>query len=124
MAHDHTSHAHPHSSSGGGHSHGHSHEHGDQDGHLHLAELLDRDAVVLGDYHREVIGWAGSLVPGPARIVDLGAGSGTGTLALARQLTDAEIIAVDMDEAMLAHLRRRADEAGLGDRIRTVQADL
>jgi ubiquinone/menaquinone biosynthesis C-methylase UbiE len=94
------------------------------DHHDTMAEMLDLDAAVLHDYHREVITWAGSLVsPGP-RIVDVGAGSGTGTLALARQLTDAELIAVDVDEDMLAHLRHRAAEAGLAGRIRTVRADL
>ncbi|WP_433381735.1 class I SAM-dependent methyltransferase [Actinoplanes sp. CA-142083] len=91
--------------------------------HQHMTEMLDLDAEVLHDFHREVISWAGSLVPatGKARVVDLGAGSGTGTLALARQLPAAEIIAVDVDEEMLAHLRHRA---GGNSNIRTVQADL
>ena len=65
--------------------------------HDHMAEMLDLDAVVLHDYHRDVITWAGSLVSEHPHIVDLGAGSGTGTLSLARHLTDAELIAVDMD---------------------------
>jgi len=89
--------------------------------HQHMTEMLDLDAEVLHEFHREVISWAGSLVPAKARIVDLGAGSGTGSLALARHLPDAEIIAVDVDEEMLAHLRHRA---GGNDHIRTVQADL
>jgi SAM-dependent methyltransferase len=106
----------------GHHQHGHRHhqqEHGDG-----LAQMLDLDAEVLQDYYREVIGWAGSLVPSSPRIVDLGAGTGTGTIALARHLPSATLTAVDMDEEMLAHLRRRAAEAGLGDRIGTVRADL
>jgi SAM-dependent methyltransferase len=88
-----------------------------------MTEMLDLDAEVLHDFHREVISWAGELVPatGTARIVDLGAGTGTGTLALARQLPAAEIVAVDVDEEMLEHLRRRAGGAG---NIRTMQADL
>jgi SAM-dependent methyltransferase len=98
------------------------HQHSDSD--HHMAEMLDLDADVLSDYHREVIAWAGSLVPERSRVVDLGAGTGTGTLALARHLPGAEVTAVDMDEDMLAHLRRRAAEAGVGDRVRTVRADL
>jgi SAM-dependent methyltransferase len=86
--------------------------------------MLDLDAEVLHDYFREVIGWAGSLVPEQPRIVDLGAGTGTGTLALARHLPDARLTAVDMDEEMLGRLRHHAAEAGLGDRVRTVRADL
>jgi len=97
------------------------HEH-THDGHM--AEMLDLDADVLADHHAEVIAWAGTLVPERSRIVDLGAGTGTGTLALARRLPAAEVIAVDMDEELLAHLRRRAADEGVGDRVRTVRADL
>jgi SAM-dependent methyltransferase len=92
--------------------------------HSHLAEMLDLDAEVLHEYHRDVITWAGSLTTGRPRIVDLGAGTGSGTFALARHLPGAEVTAVDVDEEMLGHLRHRAAERGLADRVRTVQADL
>ncbi|MCA2213932.1 class I SAM-dependent methyltransferase [Jidongwangia harbinensis] len=92
--------------------------------HSHLAEMLDLDAEVLQEYHRDVLSWVGSLTPARPRIVDLGAGTGTGTLALIRQLPDAEVVAVDVSEQMLEHLRHRAGDAGVADRIRTVQADL
>ncbi|WP_433306997.1 class I SAM-dependent methyltransferase [Actinoplanes sp. CA-030573] len=92
--------------------------------HQHLADLLDLDIDVLHDYHRAVIGWAGSLVPDRPRIVDLGAGSGAGTLSLARLLPTAEVTAVDVDEEMLDHLRRRAAATGVADRVRTIRADL
>jgi SAM-dependent methyltransferase len=119
-AHDHAAHdhaAHDHAA----HDHAaHNHEPAD----AHMAEMLDLDADVLSDHHGEVIVWAGTLVPAQSRIVDLGAGTGTGTLALARHLPGARVTAVDMDEEMLAHLRRHAAEAGLGDRVRTVRADL
>ncbi len=92
--------------------------------HSHLAEMLDLDAEVLHDYHRDLITWVGSLVGDRPRVVDLGAGSGTGTLSLARHLPQAEITAVDLDEEMLAHLRDRAQQAGVADRVRTVPADL
>ncbi len=92
--------------------------------HSHLAEMLDLDAEVLHDYHHDLITWVGSLAPGRPRIVDLGAGTGTGTLALARHLPQAEITAVDVDEEMLGHLRARAEQAGVADRVRTVPADL
>lgn len=89
-----------------------------------MAQMLDLDADVLRDFHQEVITTAGSLVPARARVVDLGAGSGTGTLALARHLPDAEVTAVDVDEDMLGHLQRQAADAGLGERVHTVRADL
>jgi SAM-dependent methyltransferase len=92
--------------------------------HDHLIEILDLDAEVLHEYHRDLIGWVGREAADRPRIVDLGAGSGTGSLALARELPGSEITAVDVSPEMLAHLRSRADAAGLGDRIRTVEADL
>jgi SAM-dependent methyltransferase len=92
--------------------------------HDHLIEMLDLDAEVLHDHHRDLIASVGREAGDHPRIVDLGAGSGTGSLSLARELPGAEIVAVDVAPEMLAHLRARAAAAGLGDRIRTVEADL
>jgi SAM-dependent methyltransferase len=92
--------------------------------HSHLSELLDLDAAVLHEYHREVISWVTSLVPDQSHVVDLGAGTGVGALALALALPDAQVTAVDASEEMLAHLQHKAAATGAGDRVRTVQADL
>src|ERR1700745_93839 len=92
--------------------------------HEHLADLLDLDAEVLSEYHREGAEGGPSTLTARARIIDVGAGTGTGTLALARQLPDAEVIALDVDEQMLKHIQDKARASGLADRIRTVQADL
>lgn len=93
-------------------------------GHSHLAELLDLNAELLQDHYREVISWIGSLVPDRSRIVDLGAGTGTGTLALAQHLPSAEVVAVDADDEMLDRVRGKATALGVADRVRTVRADL
>jgi SAM-dependent methyltransferase len=90
----------------------------------HLVEMLDLDAEVLHEYFRDLIGWVGREAGDAPRVVDLGAGSGTGSLALAQEMPGAMVTAVDLSPEMLAHLRSRADTAGLGDRIRTVEADL
>jgi ubiquinone/menaquinone biosynthesis C-methylase UbiE len=92
--------------------------------HEHMADLLDLDAEVLSDYHREVTEWVSVHLTKQALVIDVGAGTGTGTLALARQLPDADVIALDVDEEMLRHLEDKARASGLADRIRTVQADL
>lgn len=92
--------------------------------HSHFAELLDLDAEVLSDYHRTVFDWVGGVAADRPHVVDLGAGTGVGSLALARALPGATITAVDVDDEMLDHLRRKASAAGLADRIRTVRADL
>ncbi|MEV4534407.1 class I SAM-dependent methyltransferase [Asanoa sp. NPDC049518] len=92
--------------------------------HDHLIEMLDLDASVLHEYHRELIAWVGREAGDRPRVVDIGAGSGTGSLALARELPGSMVTAVDVDPQMLAHLRHRASRTGLAGRIHTVEADL
>jgi SAM-dependent methyltransferase len=103
----------------------HHHHHAETDS-SGLAELLDLDAEVLHEQLTELIdrvhGQAGDLSGG--RILDLGAGTGAGAIALAQRFTGAEVTAVDVSAAMLDHLARRADDLGLADRIHPVRADL
>ncbi|MFD3513379.1 class I SAM-dependent methyltransferase [Streptomyces sp. NPDC058657] len=125
----------------GSHSPGHSHG-GSSQGHQHhnhdsatpdpakeaaLAELLELDAEVLRPYLTELMDWIGELTADapPHRILDLGAGTGTGTRALLGQFGGAQVTAVDMSESMLERLTEKAEEAGIeGRRVRTVRADL
>ncbi|SEG89655.1 Methyltransferase domain-containing protein [Actinacidiphila yanglinensis] len=117
--------AHPHE-----HGHGHSGGHGAhaEDGadEAALADLLDLDAEVLAEHLSDVTAWiAGSAGdPAPRRIVDVGSGTGTGTLALMRRFEGAEVTALDRSTHLLGRLRERAGELGVGSRIRTVEADL
>ncbi|WP_249997736.1 trans-aconitate 2-methyltransferase [Actinoplanes sp. M2I2] len=92
--------------------------------HNHMIEILDLDAEVLHEYHHDLITWVGREAADRPRVIDLGAGSGTGSLSLARELPGSRVTAVDVSPEMLAHLRTRAEAAGLGDRIGTVEADL
>ncbi|MEJ7650534.1 MAG: class I SAM-dependent methyltransferase [Nakamurella sp.] len=92
--------------------------------HQHMTEMLDLDVEVLQDHHREVIALAGALVHAQPHIIDLGAGTGAGTIALAQHLPGAHLTALDVDDEMLAHLRHRAGELAVAQRIRTVRADL
>ncbi|WP_090592646.1 class I SAM-dependent methyltransferase [Auraticoccus monumenti] len=78
-------------------------------------------APVLADLVEQVAEQAGA---GTTRVVDLGAGTGVGTVALARRLPDAEVVAVDRAPAMLARVLTAARVAGVGDRVRTLEADL
>jgi SAM-dependent methyltransferase len=52
------------------------------------------------------------------RILDIGCGTGTPTLELAR-LSGGEVVGIDIDEAALEVLRRRTAAAGLGGRVAT-----
>jgi ubiquinone/menaquinone biosynthesis C-methylase UbiE len=125
-SHDH--HHHDHASGHHGHAHVGAHEgaHGgarpDDDA---CAEILELDAVVFADLLADVVARVAALAPSPTRtVVDLGAGTGTGTLALAKALPDAQVVAVDSSSVMLGRLRAAADGAGVGERVRTVEADL
>ena len=111
-----------------GHEHGHQHGHqyGAGVDHDALAEMLDLDAEVLREPIGDLLGWLEGLTgdASPRRIIDLGSGTGAGTLALLQRFGQADAVAVDSSEQMLRHLLGRARELGLADRIRTVQADL
>jgi ubiquinone/menaquinone biosynthesis C-methylase UbiE len=98
--------------------------HHDHTGDADLAELLDLDGDVLTEYWTDALAMVADATTGAARVLDLGAGSGVGTIALAQRFVDAEVIAVDVSAEMLKHVRAKA--AGLGpDRtIHIVHADL
>ena len=101
-------------------AHTHDHDHGDS-----LADLLDLDAEVLGSYLEPLTEWAGQHSrETPRRIVDVGSGTGVGTLTLARRFPAAEVIAIDRSEFMLERLGTAAREQGLADRLSVVHADL
>ncbi len=91
-----------------------------------LAELLDLDALVLQDYLTEVTAWVQHLAADltVTRVLDLGAGTGTGTIALAARFPDAQMLALDFSPAMLARVQHAAHAAGLTERVTAVSADL
>ena len=90
-----------------------------------LAEVLDLDAEVFAATLEELTAWAAAHAPADVRtVVDLGAGTGTGTLALARRFPAARVLAVDASPAMLTRLRAAACAQGLDPRVEPVPADL
>jgi SAM-dependent methyltransferase len=103
------------------HDHHHDHDHSD-DGSL--AELLDLEAEVLHSYWTNVLTWLRTTATGARRILDLGAGTGTGSIALAQRFGEAEVIAVDASAEMLERIRVKALDLGLAPRVRTIRADL
>lgn len=60
----------------------------------------------------------------PLRIADIGTGSGCIAIALAAQLTDAELWATDISAAALRVARENAARNGVSERIRFVEGDL
>ncbi|MFG2855378.1 class I SAM-dependent methyltransferase [Streptomyces mirabilis] len=102
---------------GGHHVHEHERNNGDQ------AEILDLDAEVLAEHIASITAWL-PVGTSPRRIVDLGCGTGAGTLALLERFPEAELTAVDLSAAHLHRLREKAAAVGAADRVRIVRADL
>lgn len=102
---------------GAHHVHEHEHDSGDQ------VEILDLDAEVLAEHLASITAWL-PIGTGPRRIVDLGCGTGAGTLALLERFPEAQLTAVDLSAAHLNRLREKAGAAGAADRVRIVRADL
>lgn len=62
-------------------------------------------------------------LPAKLRILDIGCGPGAQTITLA-QATQAEITAVDTHQPFLDDLIHRAEQAGVAERIHTIQASM
>lgn len=85
--------------------------------------MLDLDAEVMAEHIAALTAWL-PVHAAPTEILDLGAGTGTGSMALLRQFRHAQVNAVDASAEHLERLRATARAANLSDRVRTVQADL
>jgi SAM-dependent methyltransferase len=102
----------------------HHHHHAAETDSAALGGILDLDAEVLHSFLSEVIAWVGELAGDPHRILDLGSGTGTGAVALARRFERADVVALDLSAELLDRLRDKTRDLDLTDRIHTVQADL
>ena len=104
--------------------HHHAIQHGAAD--PDLIELLDLEGEVLHSYWSSVISWLQDAIGDlpSQRLVDLGAGTGTGALALAQRFAEADVIAVDASPQMLQRTHAKSLSLGLDRRVRTVHADL
>jgi SAM-dependent methyltransferase len=108
------------------------HSHPDRPGHgpapeqhAELAELLDLDAVLGARVLSQAMDAASrALGTAPRVIVDLGAGTGTGTLALAGRFGDSRVHSIDASPGMLDRLRAAATAAGMADRVEAHLLDL
>jgi ubiquinone/menaquinone biosynthesis C-methylase UbiE len=60
--------------------------------------------------------------PTPARALDLGTGTGEGAFAIARRFHEAEVVGLDLADAMLAEARRKTPPE-LGERVRFEHGD-
>jgi ubiquinone/menaquinone biosynthesis C-methylase UbiE len=86
--------------------------------------MLNLDALILGSYLEDATEWAAELAPDPAIIMDVGAGSGAGTVALARRFPEASIVAIDKSAGMLKEVVVVSAGLGFAGQVSTLQADL
>ena len=109
------------------------HAHHDHHAHRHAGaaeddytDLLDLDAEVLRDYWSDALDWVRTVAADAprTRLLDLGAGTGTGAIGLARRFPEAEVVAIDVSPVSLAKIGAKAAAAGLAGRVQPVEADL
>lgn len=97
-------------------------------GHDHSADglprLLELDAQLHQGILRAAVDAAATAGGPVGRVLDVGAGVGTGTFALADRFPGAVVTAVDLSAEMLAALAATAVERGLTGRVATVRADV
>ena len=113
----------------------HAHDHGGHDHHGHrhsgaaeddYTDLLDLDAEVLSDYWSAALDWVQTAAAGTprTRLLDLGAGTGTGAIGLAQRFPDAAVVALDVSPVSVAKIAAKAAAAVLAARVHPVEADL
>lgn len=85
-------------------------------------EPYDRDDIAYGDCPSPALASYLRQVGGSGKAVDLGAGAGRDTIALAAAGYD--VTAVDLSERGLARIRQRAEAEGVGAVVKTQHSDV
>ncbi|MFF3124978.1 class I SAM-dependent methyltransferase [Streptomyces sp. NPDC057908] len=113
----------------------HDHQRDNTHGHHHgttefdwdvMGPLLEQNAELSRPQYEEAARWIAGLTTAAKvrRILDIGCGPGVIACLLAEVFPEAEVVAVDGTPALLERTRARAQRLGLGDRVRTQQADI
>ncbi|MCX4965850.1 class I SAM-dependent methyltransferase [Streptomyces sp. NBC_00654] len=116
------------------HAHGHA-QAPSSSGHTHgttdldwdaMGPRLEREAELSSPQYEEAARWIAGLPDAPEvrRVLDIGSGPGVVTCLLAEVFPGAEVVAVDATPALLERTAARARRLGLGDRVRTLEAEL
>ena len=111
------------------HQHGHHHHgHGTDDVDWQtMGDMLERGGDLTAPSVEQTAAWLRGLLPAapaPTRILDIGSGPGVAACLLGHAFPEAEVVAVDGAEPLLERARARAAAQGLGDRFRTLHAEL
>lgn len=100
------------------------HDHGKDVDWNAMGEVIERRAEVYGPLYAQIIDAMRAHAPDPGLIVDAGSGPGVISCALAEGFPRAEVVALDSAPALLARAERRARDAGLAPRMRTLLGEL
>lgn len=89
----------------------------------YLGSFLRRlsEVLVLGDSRSNVLAETWAALGGKGIVLDVGAGAGYFSLAIARQLQEGKVICVDLSREMLSHLRGTAERRCLSDRVEILE---
>jgi ubiquinone/menaquinone biosynthesis C-methylase UbiE len=91
----------------------------------HHAARYDRHAGrFFGRMYARVVDDVVAAAPHGGTVLDVGAGPGRLTVGIAARRPDLTVQAVDISADMVAIARRRAQEAGVADRVRVLRADV
>jgi SAM-dependent methyltransferase len=104
------------------HGHGHGHGHSDSFDWEALADSLELDAAITMPIVDQLLGSA--LVSCALRVLDVGCGPGVVAVRIAQDGPRRSVTAIDSSEPLLDRVRRRAADAGIGDRVVTLVGDL
>ena len=94
-------------------------------GGWYLSSPLRRlsEILFLGDVNSAFLNEVSHIIRGDEVILDVGAGSGYFSLAIAERLTRGKVICLDLSEEMLHRLESVADKKGLSDRIQILKGE-
>ncbi len=81
------------------------------------------EILFLGDVKSAFLNEVSNVIQGNEVILDIGAGSGYYSLAIAKKLSAGKVICLDSSEEMLQWLERKAKKEGLKDRIQILKGD-
>jgi ubiquinone/menaquinone biosynthesis C-methylase UbiE len=81
------------------------------------------ETLLLGNCRSAVLKEFSRLIQGNEVVLDIGAGTGRFSLAIAKKLRSGKVICLDLSEEMLQYLGRKAEKEGLKDRIQILKGE-
>ncbi|MBI4300482.1 MAG: class I SAM-dependent methyltransferase [Chloroflexi bacterium] len=79
------------------------------------------EVLFLGDGRSRVLAEVTAALKGEGTVLDVGAGSGYFSLAIAQKLKQGKVICLDLSKEMLQRLRQLANKRGLADKVQMLE---